>query len=182
MNRRSKERPKNNFPTLEGDSPIFAPRKSGQSPSCSSAGPRSIVVAAAAAMVLASVLLVGAQRSDAGKPQPTTEFTIETNQTQGMWYDWGRFSASGAFKDNGEALTYFSNQLGLVVMELTGKDGNLDLSLWRDADGSRYFTIIDGSGDYVDLVGISGPALVEWQYKPNGTVKVYHTLTGSVAL
>ncbi len=34
----AKGRP-NNFPVLEGDSPIFAGRKSGQSPSCSSAAP-----------------------------------------------------------------------------------------------------------------------------------------------
>ena len=141
---------------------------------------RSIVLTVAAGVVVVSLLSLAAEPANSDPAQPTTEFTIETNQTAGMWYAWGRFSASGAWKDNGQAFWYYGGGLGLVDMRLIGKRGTLDLSLWRDADGSRSFTIIDGSEDYVDLVGISGSAVFEWEYKQKGNDRVYGTLTGSL--
>jgi hypothetical protein len=141
----------------------------------------SIVLAVAATTVVVSLLSLAAKPANSDPPQSTTEFTIETNQTVGTWYSWGKFSATGALKDNGEAFTYYSDQLGSTVMELTGKHGTLDLSLRQDGEGARYFTVIDGSGDYVDLVGISGSAVAEWRFSQKGNTRVYHTLTGSIA-
>ena len=42
------------------------------------------------------------------------------------------------------------------------------------------FTIIGGTGDYSDLVGVTGEATSQWQVKRNGDIRVYRTLTGSI--
>ena len=56
----AKRRPKNNFPISEGDSPVFAERKWGQSPACISTGPKSIATRRFLPALLAAALLAAA--------------------------------------------------------------------------------------------------------------------------
>jgi hypothetical protein len=91
----------------------------------------------------------------------------------------GRFRATGAFRDSGSAWAYSA------YLALEGKDGDLLVEFWHDPysvwDG---FTIIDGTGEYADLVGISGSAGRGVSYsggeKPMGRVTWEYSLWGVI--
>jgi hypothetical protein len=127
--------------------------------------------------VLAFSLAVACSATaDAAKPAPPSDFLIETQQSQGPFTASGRFSASGAIRDRGEAWSFSPD----FHLELYGKHGDLLIDLWRDADGAEFFTILDATLDYAGLVGISGLAASESKVKRNGDIIVYRTLLGSI--
>jgi hypothetical protein len=107
----------------------------------------------------------------AGKPAATSDFVIEAKMKDGVWSDYGRFQASGAIHDSGRARLRFDG-----VLELYGNGGDMVIALWRDENGDRFFTIIEGTESHVGLVGITGTASGYF-----GVNRVYHTLMGSIA-
>jgi len=145
-----------------------------------------LTIAMAAAIATIS-LATGTNSVEANPPQSTTEFTIEAKLNSGNiysptgnWYSWGKFQATGAIQDNGRAFVAYDVDLGMTVMELTGKDGDMNIALWTDENRERYFTIIEATGEYTGLVGITGSANVYAEVKRNGDIIDYWTLFGSI--
>ena len=117
----------------------------------------------------------------AGKPAATGDFVIEANLKDGVWSDYGRFRASGAIHDSGRAYSFFDKVVGMSVLELYGKGGDMVIATWRDENGDRFYMIIEGTEAHAGLVGITGSYSWYSQYKGNGDSTIYHTLTGSIA-
>jgi len=132
-------------------------------------------------LVWSTMLLTESPSVEARGPQSTTEFTIETDQTSGIWYDYGRFRASGAIGDRGQAYTFFDPEIGSAVLELDGNHGDMDLALWSDVNADTFFTVIAATGDYTGLIGITGTRTGYAEYQRKGDIKLYYTLTGSIA-
>ena len=132
----------------------------------------------AMATVAAALLVADSQLADAKGPQSTTEFTIDTNQTSGTWFDFGKFNASGAISDRGRARTFYDAELGSSVLELDGNHGDMRIALWSGAEGGTFFTILEGTGAYAEFGGISGSVTGYAEITRKGVIKIYQTLTG----
>jgi hypothetical protein len=91
-------------------------------------------------------------------------------------YDWlyssGRFQASGAISDRGTACTC---SIRGVDLDLNGKNGRLKIDF--EADG--VFVIFDATGDYADLIGVTGIYTAESEVRRNGDIITYLVLMGS---
>jgi hypothetical protein len=151
-------------------------------------GQRFLAIATAVAIATIS-LFTATNIVDAKPPQSTTEFVIEAKldggnayNPLGNWYEWGRFRATGAVHDNGRAFATYDVDLGLRVMELYGKGGDIDIALWSDDNGERFFTIISATGEHSGLVGITGTVSEYVELNRKGDISIYRTLYGSIGL
>jgi len=144
----------------------------------------SIIVMAAA---IATISLATETNSvNAEPPPPANQFSIEVKLNSGnpyepSWYDRGRFQATGTTKDNGRVFAAFDHVVGMRVMELYGKHGDMDIALWTDENGERLFIIIDATGEHSAFVGVTGTRSYYSELKRNGDVITYSTLNGSIS-
>jgi hypothetical protein len=152
-----------------------------------------------ALFTVAATLSAASQGVFAKGPQPKTEFTIETHQTVGTWLTSGKFRASGAVKDGGDAVTSFMMypDYDLVLLGRRGTmmiqfDYGLSYRTWIDettviTEGVVLF-IIDGTDEHEGLIGTMGTASVVdeatdgYDLDGDGVYgKLHWTLQGSLA-
>jgi hypothetical protein len=120
--------------------------------------------------------LIDLSRAAAVTKSTTNDFLIEVKvKSQYDWlYSSGRFQASGAISDRGTA--YATGIVG-VDLDLYGKNGRIKVDFISDG----VFVIFDATGDYADLIGVTGIYTGESDVRPNGDIITYIVLTGSVS-
>jgi hypothetical protein len=126
-------------------------------------------------IVVATLLCSASDPAPAKGPQQKTDFTITTRQTVGCWYSWGRFRASGAINDGGDAFTGFSMYPDYDLV-LFGHRGTMmiqfdyGLSYRTRIDDTTVITegviflIADATGEHCGLIGTVGAASVLDEY------------------
>jgi hypothetical protein len=104
-------------------------------------------------------------------PRVKTEYTIKTDQDVGCWGEFGKFKASGAINDGGNAVDSWtmypdydlvlSGRHGDIMILMEGGtsyivDANFNggTTVYEDVN----FLIVDATGDYVPLIGSGGTA------------------------